>query len=38
MLPGLDNLVIDDPLGTGDVDLGAGSANEGRAALQEAGK
>jgi phospholipid/cholesterol/gamma-HCH transport system substrate-binding protein len=38
VLPGLDNLVIDDPLGTGDVDLGAGSANEGRAALQEAGK
>lgn len=37
-LPGLDNLVIDDPLRTGDLDLGAGSANEGRAALQEAGK
>jgi len=42
VLPGLDGLVIDDPLRTGDLDVGAGSANEGRDALQderqEAGK
>lgn len=28
LLPGLDSLTIDDPFGTGDVDVGAGSANE----------
>lgn len=36
ILPGLDGLVIDDPLHTGDLDIGAGSANEGRDALQDA--
>jgi virulence factor Mce-like protein len=35
LLPGLDGLTVDDPAGTGDVDLGAGSANEGRARMQE---
>jgi virulence factor Mce-like protein len=34
LLPGLDSLQVDDPLGTGDVDLGAGTANEGRAAVE----
>jgi phospholipid/cholesterol/gamma-HCH transport system substrate-binding protein len=34
VLPGLDSLQVDDPLGTGDVDLGAGTANDGRAALE----
>jgi len=34
VLPGLDSLQVDDPLGTGGVDLGAGTANEGRAALE----
>lgn len=28
LLPGLDSLTIDDPFGTGNIDLGAGSANE----------
>ncbi|MDE0803406.1 MAG: MCE family protein [Acidimicrobiales bacterium] len=28
LLPGLDSLTIDDPVGTGDIDAGAGSANE----------
>ncbi|HEY1119197.1 MAG TPA: hypothetical protein VGE43_15905, partial [Acidimicrobiales bacterium] len=32
--PGLDSLQVDDPLGTGGVDLGAGTANEGRAAME----
>ena len=31
LLPGLDHVVIDDPLGTGDLDGGAGTADEGRA-------
>jgi phospholipid/cholesterol/gamma-HCH transport system substrate-binding protein len=35
LLPGLDGLTVDDPAGTGDVDLGAGSANEGRTSMQE---
>ena len=34
LLPGLDSLQIDDPLGTGNIDLGAGTANDGRAALE----
>jgi phospholipid/cholesterol/gamma-HCH transport system substrate-binding protein len=34
VLPGLDSLQVDDPLGTGGVDLGAGTANEGRAAME----
>jgi ABC-type transporter Mla subunit MlaD len=38
VLPGLDSLEIDDPIGTGNLDLGAGSANEGRDRLEgEAG-
>src|SRR3546814_11270664 len=36
VLPGLDGLVIADPLRTGDLDAGAGSATEGRDALQDA--
>jgi len=35
LFPGLDGLTVDDPSRTGDVDLGAGSANEGRAREQE---
>ena len=34
LLPGLDSLQIDDPLGTGDLDIGTGTANEGRAAME----
>lgn len=34
LLPGLDSAQIDDPIGTGDLDVGAGSANEGRAAME----
>lgn len=37
LLPGLDSLEIDDPLGTGNIDLGAGSANEGRDQMQGEG-
>lgn len=37
-LPGLDGLVIDDPARTGDLDIGAGSADEGRARFQEEGR
>lgn len=35
LLPGLDSLQVDDPLGTGDVDLGAGTANAGRDATED---
>src|SRR5690606_21561835 len=34
-LPGLDGLIIDDPAGTGDVVLGAGTANQGRTQSEE---
>ena len=34
VLPGLDSLQVDDPLGTGDLDVGAGSANEERAKME----
>lgn len=37
LLPGLDSLQIDDPIGTGDIDLGGGSANEGRDRLEQEG-
>lgn len=36
-LPGLDGLIIDDPAGTGNVDLGAGTANQGRTQSEEDG-
>jgi virulence factor Mce-like protein len=36
VLPGIDGLTVDDPARTGDVDLGSGSADEGRAATEEA--
>jgi phospholipid/cholesterol/gamma-HCH transport system substrate-binding protein len=32
VLPGLDSLQVDDPIGTGNIDIGAGTANGGRAA------
>ena len=35
LFPGLDGLTIDDPAGTGDVDLGAGTANDGQAEREE---
>lgn len=35
LLPGLDGLTIDDPARTGTIDIGAGSANEGEARMQE---
>lgn len=34
VLPGLDSIQVDDPIGTGNIDLGAGSANEGRDRLE----
>lgn len=35
LFPGLDGLTIDDPAGTGEVDIGAGTANEGQAEFEE---
>ena len=35
LFPGLDGFTIDDPLGTGQLDLGAGTANDGRSAFEE---
>jgi phospholipid/cholesterol/gamma-HCH transport system substrate-binding protein len=35
VLPGLDGIQVDDPIGTGNIDLGGGSANEGRDRLEE---
>lgn len=35
LFPGLDGMTIDDPAGTGEVDIGAGSANDGQAEFDE---
>ncbi len=35
LFPRLDGLTIDDPIGTGEIDIGAGSANDGKAEFDE---
>lgn len=35
LFPGLDGMTIDDPAGTGEIDIGAGSANDGQAEFDE---
>lgn len=35
LFPGLDGLTIDDPVGTGEIDLGGGTANDGQADFDE---